>query len=134
MKVKTDRLLALANFLRDEVSKNIFEMTDWVCDSRACAVGWACQIPKFRKLGLSFKFEMLEDDSGINMKVNPFPVYKGFEGEDAVKEFFGIEHEDFYNLFSHCGYKSENPSPKTVAAKIEKFVANATSPKTQKVS
>jgi hypothetical protein len=68
-KLHAKRLLRLADFLRTVPARQ-FNMSYWfdqkkgsdVCKTAACACGWACSIPSFRKAGL--RLELHEDTDG----------------------------------------------------------------------
>lgn len=130
------RLLALADFL-DELDPNRFDYKVWVgyngqmtwedgmeafqdCGTTACALGWACTMPKFRKLGLDL-------NSGV-------PTLKGVQGAfPAAANLFGLTDAESYYLFEPSNYPpraaasalSKGPSglstPKDVAAHLRKF-------------
>ena len=131
-----NRLLALAKFL-DELDPKRFDYEVWVtyngkmdwadgmkafedCGTTACALGWACTMPKFRKLGLSM-------ESGV-------PKLTGVVGAfPAARELFGLTYNESYYLFKPRNYPprtagsalgqgpSAQATPQEVAAHLRKF-------------
>ena len=132
-----NRLLKLAAFL-DNVPPERFDLSFWYgrfldggshvndyeyfknnCGTAACAIGWACTIPSFRKAGLRIN---PNSDYGENYYT---PVYKSYREFTAVNEFFGLEIQDSQHLFFDSSYPERfRTSPKTVADRIREFVSN----------
>lgn len=118
------RLLKLADHL-ETVPRQRFNMSTWSCGTSACAMGHACEIPAFKRLGLEI---------GI-MFGSPLPVLpSGKEGFGAAVELFGITHTDAYALFKEQFAGRPTPknlagkdTPKVVARRIRKFVREHTS-------
>ena len=75
------------------------------CGTVACAVGHACLMPEFNKMGLKFD----EDYS---------PVYREHEQWEAVKAFFDIDEFQSNNLFRSHHYDEDVITPLMVAEKI----------------
>lgn len=73
------------------------------CNTAACAMGWACTIPEFKKAGLSF---CTNEENIVLRKTIPNKNYKRtFYGYEAAEYFFGFkETTTVYCLFSPTGY------------------------------
>lgn len=110
------RLMKLADFL-DTVPRKHFDMTIYVdgaierltnheCGTSACAFGWACTIPSFRKAGLGLIGGYL-------------PIYKSWSDRDAAERFFGITEREAETLF----YSHWNAGPKAAATRCRKVAA-----------
>lgn len=122
MKIQSKRLLRLADFL-DTVPRSRLRMGRWTntcdvnlktCGTVACAFGWACTIPYFRRLGLKIT-------DGGEYLADKEPTFKGETGYAAAEEFFQISYGAARFLFSPHAYKYE-PRPTTVANRIRRFV------------
>jgi hypothetical protein len=125
-KIRTDRLLKLADFL-ETVPRKAFDISSWVsskatmpegerpgdCGFAGCAMGWAAHAKLFR--GLTMERGYIID----------YPAYRGFDGFEAAMTLFSIGDSEATSLFDIGGYESRNPTPKTVAKRIRKFVAEA---------
>lgn len=120
------RLLKLAAVLKTVPSKHFDMMACWVagediesaqsfgakglgtpktCGTTACAMGWACTVPEFKRAGLKMQgFE---------------PHFKNACGFTAAEKFFDISENDAAFLF---GAENEGITPKQEAARIIKFV------------
>lgn len=124
------RLLKLADFLEKLPSEKFdisnwasnekFEADSWIapnmsalekdCGTVACALGWACIMPEFRRLGAYL-------DEGWN------PAMKA--GGVPEEEIFALNCGDGDDdLFYSHDYPETKPGPKDVAKKIRKFVAS----------
>jgi len=114
------RLLKLAEFLKT-VSPKHFHMNSFsdcvgsdepfnikACGSTACALGWATQIPSFKRAG----FRQRNEDSFE-------PVFQGQTGFSAAGNFFDIPEDDAIGLF---GTDVTARTPKAVARSIIRFV------------
>lgn len=124
-----NRLLKLVKLLRSKKVANHFNLDDWAnkelgeltskkvsCGTEACAVGWACTIPSFRKAGLKLV--------GITDELIQ-PIFKHSNGMTAAADFFGMTYEEANELFHPDGYEHDwdRPvTPKEVANKIVNFV------------
>jgi hypothetical protein len=121
--MRQDRLDLLADFLRDEVPEDHFDLGTWrygcenekalllhQCGAVACAVGWACTMPRFK-------------EAGLHTNWTGSPVYGGYLGWNAVQAFFGLEQREAYALFSTDNY-GEGASPLDVAQRIQLFLKN----------
>jgi hypothetical protein len=129
------RLLTLAKFLRT-VPKKRFNMGYWAagkfcgkvneakhnqCGTAACAMGWACTIPAFRRAGLKLKESLYDDDFAM-------PVYKGKTEFDAAIKFFGLQEYGvvprtggrFVASFLFGGHNVNSPS--RAAKRIERYI------------
>ncbi len=131
------RLLKLAEFL-EKVPRKRFDYASWVgddwggkqdlsCGTTACAMGWACTIPSFRKAGLKLKNSLLDGTSlRTAYYTSNVPYFNGFEGFDAAALFFDIDLRDARYLFgepNHTPFKDTSEvTPKQVAKLIRKFV------------
>lgn len=84
------------------------------CGFAACAVGWACSIPEFNKMGLHL---VRADDSGV-------PTFNGATSFSAVEDFFDIEYDVSDQLFGYNRYGdggSEPTNPSRVASRIRGY-------------
>lgn len=72
--------------LNRESDKNLFED----CGTTACAVGWACAYPPFKRMGLHWS----RQDDGFGG-----PTYQNEFSWTAVGRFFGISESQAYLLF-----------------------------------
>jgi hypothetical protein len=86
------------------------------CGTVACAMGFAGFHPWFRKRGLKTDVEFEQVS------------YKGHSDFGAATAFFSIHANDAEYLFADWQYPDEkrNPTPKQVAKRIRKFVADHT--------
>lgn len=116
------RLLKLADLL-ETVDPSRFDMDRWHsgsrfnenklkfgCGTTACAGGWACTIPSFKRAGLYI--------SGRR------PNYKGGLGFEALEDFFGITSRQSRAIFLDSGYPY-HVHPIDVARKIKRLVRRA---------
>lgn len=107
-----EKLTLLADHLEAIPAKAI-RLEYWKCGTVACAVGHACQIPEFQKMGLeiepSFHFP---------------PLYNERTGWSAVRAFFEIDNYEADFLFSIFDYNlSQLKNPKRhVIKRLRKFV------------
>lgn len=132
-KFHINRLLKLADHL-ETVSKRVFNLQSWKqsnCQTTACAVGCACEIPSFRKAGLKLVFDYYEegacdDGNGNDCNIKYFrPVFGDLVSWDAVEEFFGLNLYEAEYLFQSKNYATEtNTTPKQVAKRIRELVKN----------
>ncbi len=93
------RMLVLAEFLRTRVPKEHFYMGSFSscvdrktgitgCGATACALGWATQIPSFKRAGF------------VQTNKNNFvPKYKQRSGFEAAELFLGIDDNESDLLF-----------------------------------
>jgi hypothetical protein len=135
IKVGNARLLKLADFL-ETVPRKHFNYNRWVgdgwdgestdlvsCGTTACALGWAATMPAFRRLGLRL-YRDPEGMDGVCLKAagdpyNGSPIYAA----DAAEEIFAVQGNEFDYLFTPSEGE-EDATPKQVAKKIRRFVAD----------
>lgn len=106
-----NRLLKLADFL-DTVPDERFNFRRWVssnwdgktplhlCNTTACAFGWATAVPLFRKLGL--RLGIIRDGAAVVYLVQeglPGPYDGTDAAQSAAHEVFGLDHKEFDFLF-----------------------------------
>lgn len=113
------RLITLAKHLEKVAStlpgkrKRRFNMYTWVhrqpCGTAACAMGEACFIPEFKKLGLTLTNHTL-------------PTYKGQTGWEACYAFFDLPADDALRVFSPASYYPDYIDPASVAQRIRSLV------------
>ena len=113
--MNTSRLKTLAKYL-DTVPEETFNLNHWSCGTQACAIGHACSIPSFRKLGLRLS-------KGIPGQVHhtPFPVFKDANSWRAVNKFFGLTFDQSGHLFGAQSYEVGKGTAKNVAARIRRL-------------
>jgi hypothetical protein len=129
------RLLTLAKFLRT-VPKKRFKMWTWAtgdfcgkvkepehneCGTAACAIGWACTIPSFRRAGL----KLTDAEWSIKDKPHKIPVYEEKEEFEAAEEFFGLPAHGrikgrFVVTYLFGGHNKN--SPIQAAKRIENYI------------
>lgn len=137
------RLLKLADFL-ETIPETRFDLRTWVgdswkgkqdlsCGTTACALGWACTMPEFRKLGVRLKRGELKGPGIVGRRDSDAPA--------VAKHLFGIgdyddegSYETYYQLFFSSAYSTGIATkPVDVAARIRAVVAeqcpNAARPK-----
>lgn len=83
------------------------------CGMSACALGWGCTIPSFKRAGL--RLAEKEGFRGIYLE----PVYQGSHDLDAAKSFFRIHAWKADALF---GSENLDPSPREWAKRARKLV------------
>lgn len=103
------RLLKLAEFLRT-VPSDKFNMETFSspCGTTACAAGWACEIPSFKRAGLHW-LKTFGDRKIL-------PVYG--PGKVDFELFFGLDWEDKDREI----FYGEQCTPKQFAGKLEALV------------
>lgn len=115
--MNVQRLLRLADHL-DTVNPEEFSLFNWACGTTACAVGHACSIPEFVRDGLVLRFtDPLGGQSTLGC-----PVFKNYDGWNAVREFFSITGKISRYFFDPDKYPGD-ASPKCVASRIREYVA-----------
>jgi len=87
------------------------------CGAAACAFGWACTIPSFKKAGLKMVGMIGEFEPRYTAKDGQ--VFHNFS---AAEQFFGINYETAEYLFDPTCYIAP-PSAKGVARRIRSVVA-----------
>lgn len=142
--MNVQRLQVLASYLRslDKVSvwdrikaffgaalpkKKAFDMNLWTCETAACALGTACQIPEFQAAGLGLELCNADDDDETdengNRLFHGFPVFAGLSGFRAGSSFFGISYSAAMYLFDPDYYKGK-VKPTDVALRIDYLLAH----------
>lgn len=123
------RLLKLAEFLETKVPKKQFRFRDYVdiyardvkpdlsCGTKACALGWACVMPEFRRLGASIKGNG-EGAYGASLCLRGVPT----NPDEIANVLFGTDGDDTFNLFIDGAGRGYDPTPKQVDKTIRKFV------------
>lgn len=118
--IHVDRLLRLAEFL-DRVPENRFDFSRWIgegwegdpamCGTTACAIGHACFMPEFRKLGATLNRFGLPSLVG-----DPYS-----DASDVGSEIFGLDREEFSSLFVPGYGLDDDATAAQVAARIREF-------------
>jgi len=119
--MKAKRLLTLATFLKVAVPTERFHLARWgndaECSTAGCAIGWACQIPSFKKAGLSLRSWLPKGQLILT------PAYGVYQSWDAVTAFFDISNRAALFLFDEYSYDiTRPPTPEDVAKRIQQFV------------
>lgn len=129
-KVQVKRLQKLADLLKIVPHKR-FDMSLWAdskfctqtkpsepfhneCKTAACACGWACTIPSFKRAGLYLDISHLWSNGERQLDLR----FKEYSGMAAAEEFFGISDYAAEYLF---GTRNTN-SPKAAAKRIKAFL------------
>src|SRR5882672_10729843 len=97
--MRKDALLKLADILENEVKDENFNMNDWKCGTQACAIGHAMT----HKWFTDRKFRNKNNECG-----NIVPIYKEYNGWDAIEKFFQITGEEAYYLFDDDESRKDN--------------------------
>lgn len=122
-------LKRLANFLRNEVSDQEFNLDSWIkkvdpvgharrsCGTVGCAIGLGLmRIPEWKEQG----FKMGGSDA-----FGHYPDYNDQVGFYAVADFLDIEVTESERLFSMYHYNSGSKTTRhEVAARIDNFIAS----------
>jgi hypothetical protein len=120
--MNNERMLTLYNFMASLPSR-VIDMDSWrqsddgannrdiknkqlraaiedpSCGTQACALGWACAIPEFKKAGLKYG----------QQECNYFgPIFGDLEDFDAGAAFFGQTEEQSNDLFAGAEYADED--------------------------
>lgn len=105
------RLLALAKRL-DTVPEEKFDYSCWIssktnpdlihgCKTTACALGWACTMPQFQKLGLVFERRTRDECYSPTLS-------SGAVGSCAAQELFGLDEDEvMYLFYPYCSRPDE---------------------------
>lgn len=139
-KFHAKRLLKLAEKLESVPAKK-FDMTTWktetykgerLCGTAACALGWACEIPEFRKAGLRAKLDYTDESEEGKLQLDyrvtcPSKNAIGGVAENrfAGEEFFGLTPGEAYTLFmpeTYFGTVAGNITRRMVAKRIHELV------------
>lgn len=129
-------LIILADAL-ETVPEEQFDYHQWVgsgwtgdetlsCGTKACALGWATTIPKFRELGLCMrKVTYLRFDGTTDLQGLVGLTHNEDAGEtEAGNEIFGLNEDEFDYLFTPDACKDYGATAKDVAQKIRRFVSS----------
>ena len=101
-----EKLELLNEFLKNNVPEHKFDLEDWrssntgnpdikdhellnSCGTSACAMGWACVIPEFKKLGLEFVRGGICYDN--NLGILAITKFFNFDFTDTTRYLFFIE-------------------------------------------
>lgn len=114
------RLLALATFLETKVPRKKFNMQYWgttphnefSCGTTACALGWAGNMPSFKRAGLKTVPSAWGGDV----------IFGSYRNFGAAMEFFDLDFGESQYLFDPMEYDENRRGPKTVAKRIRKLV------------
>jgi hypothetical protein len=88
-----------------------FSLSDWKCETTACAVGHACLDPVFQEQGLVFSTTWAT------------PTFGRHESWAAVENFFDLNIKQSEWLFSDWTYpKNHDTEPREVANRIAQFI------------
>lgn len=124
-----ERLLLLADHL-ENVKPNEFNMSHWweektisnrnLCKTTGCAMGHACSIPEFQKLGLRLDHGYLSvSDKNVFYRT---PVLDDKRMYEAAQELFEISYADVEYLFCPDTYtEADICDPIAVAKRIREF-------------
>lgn len=126
------RLLKLADFLENLPREN-FDLDTWwspaqshvnnftkfkknphFCGTTACAAGWACTIPSFKRAGLTVKTTSIAGQFE--------PAFKKYRAFSALEDFFGIDDYQARQLFESGYYMFPHDGPRNVSNRIRKLV------------
>lgn len=141
--VAKDRLNALADYL-DTVPKKKFNFSifankslsaDNECGATGCALGWACTMPRFQRMGLQLVIDGY-DGTSDNRRPNYAPIITK-DGKtvatyfETAEQIFGITTNEAEGLFMPDGAADwqknrwgppGKASAKQVASNIRKFI------------
>jgi len=92
--------------------------TFMTCGTTACACGWAGTDPWFRRRGFKTEKEPYHFE-GANYSVS----YRGFDGMDAVRKFFGVDFATSSFLFVKDS--SRDGSKRAVIRRLRRFLKGA---------
>jgi hypothetical protein len=121
------RLLKLADFL-DALPRESFNLATWFretdCGTVACAAGWACTIPAFKRAGLRIAKSESPHHAPQVIPTLTDAAGETYFGFDACAEFFGLLMGDSYHLFGPDEYRTgRRTTPKAVAKRIRAIVS-----------
>lgn len=108
------KLSKLAQFLDKKVPADRFNLVEWWihtpgCGTVGCAVGWACQIPEFKK-------------EGLKLLNNCSPCYNSLTSWSGVASFFNLNMEEATYLFLGSAYLYNKQKKTHVIKRIREFV------------
>jgi hypothetical protein len=130
-KVYTNRLLKLADFL-DKLPRKFFDYGNWAktdgkkrvvqeCGTNACALGWACTMPEFKRLGATLVVDFVDNDDGLYLAPRMRKENQSRFEYGVSEDVFGLSCAEHETLF-RPGDDEDAATPKYVAKKIRKFV------------
>lgn len=101
---------AFENLLRvlENIPEDQFDLGEWECGTKACAIGWAARDAWFQ-------------DQELHLTASD-PIFKNLFGWDAVENFFQISKNQAVYLFSINSYK-EDQSLSAVISRIKDFIS-----------
>lgn len=105
---------------RNQCPVTLDEVTNPECGTTACAVGHACTIPEFQKLGLALVVS--ENLCRYELMYFPGDGSEPFENWDVPRNFFRIPQGIAYWLFDSSEYPRSNRSVFDVVARIESYI------------
>lgn len=108
----------LINELNNHNRQYIVASDIYNCNTTACALGWACAIPQFRRAGLK---------ASINDQYSLTVNYKNYVFFEAGQKFFGISPIESYWLFDPGQYSqssSYNITKYDVVKRIKQLLKN----------
>lgn len=125
--MRADLLIELANYL-DTVPENRFNYATWTsndwnkdphtCGTTACALGWATQIPSFKKLGLRFT-----PYGNVSTSMTADGYESAGDPTEVAAGIFEITIRDAHYLFNpYTNWLGVRSSPARVADHIRRFV------------
>lgn len=129
MKPETREKLEQVIRVLESVSPDQLDLSDWVCETAACAIGWCAQDKWFNERGLM----LASDDYEI------YPIYavddeEPFTGFSAVREFLGIikaengQDDLAYWMFDSDSYHADDrQNPQAVIRHIKEVLAKGES-------
>lgn len=83
------------------------------CGMKACALGWGCSVPSFRRAGLRWMLQTSWSKNGAFV-----PTYDGVTSMDAARLFFDLKDDQTYYLFRDV----DATTPKQWARLCRKFI------------
>lgn len=114
MMCRISRLSKLVKHLETIPDRN-FRIDKWWCKSVGCALGHACTMPEFNRLGLTVKLSLFTDT------IIPFDSNTECDGYHAAQSFFGLTSSESQFLFSSL-YYNVDVSKKVVIDRFKKFI------------
>jgi len=125
--VHAKRLLKLADFL-EKLPRKRFDYGNWIgddwkgkadlsCGTTACALGWACAMPAFRRLGAGFCNDQ-SSDNYTSTTLHGEPVWP----DKVSYHLFGLTKLEHDRLFEGGGGLPWDATPKQAAKFIRAYV------------
>jgi len=69
-----------------------------LCNTAACAIGWATAYPEFK-------------EAGLHMDIAGHPAFGNYENWEAIGSFFGISENEASQLFAPTNWRENNQIP-----------------------